>query len=80
MPVIPRVRKHNSIKGNTMKDKVVLASIIFGVCLIISSYLLSSGMKSLGTGISSAGSSLGNGFASVVAAVAKQNETVPLKN
>jgi len=74
----PGVRNHNSIKGNAMKDKVVLASIILGVCLIISSYLLSSGLKSLGTGISSAGSSLEDGIVSVAAA--KKTETVPLKN
>lgn len=46
-----------------MKDKTVLAAIIIGVCLIISSYLLSSGMKSLSQGISNAGTSVGNGIA-----------------
>ena len=47
-----------------MNDKTVLASIILGVCLIISAFLISSGMKSLSRGLSSAGTSIGNGISS----------------
>ena len=47
-----------------MQDNRILAATILGVCLVISSYLLSSGMKSLSHGITSAGSSIGSGIAS----------------
>ena len=46
-----------------MKDNIITASIIFGVCLIISAALISSGLKSLGRDISDAGSSIGRGIA-----------------
>lgn len=45
-----------------MQDKAISASVILGICLIISSFLLSSGMKALGRGIQDAGVSVGNGL------------------
>jgi len=51
-----------------MKDKTIIAAVILGVCLIISSYLLSSGMKSLSGGISRAGASIGSGITHTAAA------------
>ena len=45
-----------------MQEKTISASVIIGVCLIISSFLLSSGMKALGRGIQEAGVTIGNGL------------------
>ena len=47
-----------------MKDKGVLVAAIVGVALIVSSAIISSGLKSLGSGIERAGSSLGQGIGS----------------
>ena len=49
-----------------MKDNTITAAIILGVCLIISSYMISSGLKSLGRDVLEAGSSIASSNENII--------------
>jgi len=46
-----------------MKDKTITAVIILGVCMIISAFIILSGLRSLGNNISDAGAIIGGSIA-----------------